>query len=846
MSDSALFRILARCFFMINRVAILFLVMTVVAGISHAISAQIPQNGRPNIPISLTDDEKAWLKSHQALRVAGPKAFPPFHFYDDSGVALGIASDYLDLITRFLNIKTETTAGLLWPDVLKKTKGKEIDLITLCATSSAREEYLDFTRPFLSYPLVIVTRIDAPFVSGIKDLHGKKIVLVKGNATHDWLVRDEIAFIPQFADTPADALNAVSLGEAEAAIENLAAVTHLIQSGGLANLKIAAPTPYGQYELFMAVRKDWPELTRILNKVLSAITPEQHAEIRNRWLSVRYEHGIKKSDIVKWVTSVSAILLAILATFLFWNWRLKKEIRDRRLAENALRENEEKYRRLFENELMAICIFDLETLRFVDVNETYVQLYGYSREELIGSMTIHDITVEHTSSEEATRKAESAGTIHIPLRLHKKKNGTVFPVEIVGGPYSLKGRKVMFGMMRDITERKQAEETQEKLQAQIARIQKAESLGRMAGAIAHIFNNQLGVVIGNLEMALVDLPQDAQPVRKLNAAMQGALNAAQVSSLMLTYLGQTTGSNVPMDLSEFCRQSLPSLRAGTSRNIVLNVNLPSPGPTIKANANQIQQMLTNLITNAREAVGEKQGTVTLSVKTVPQTDISEVLRYPTDWQAEDAAYACLEVTDTGGGIADEAIDKIFDPFFSTKFTGRGLGLPVVFGIVRAHDGVITVASENQGSTFRIFLPLSAEEIPRQPGKTAQPFVKEGRSTVLLIEDEEMIRDMAKTMVEFLGYTVLAAKDGIEAMEMFARHQDKICCVISDVTMPRMNGWETLTALRGLSPGIPVILCSGYDEAQVLVDDHSERPQAFLHKPYQKAELQAVLARAMKG
>jgi CheY-like chemotaxis protein len=256
-------------------------------------------------------------------------------------------------------------------------------------------------------------------------------------------------------------------------------------------------------------------------------------------------------------------------------------------------------------------------------------------------------------------------------------------------------------------------------------------------------------------------------------------------------------------------------------------------------------MLINLVTNAREAVGENQGTVTLTVKTVPQTDISDEHRYPTDWQAENAAYACLEVTDTGGGIANEDIDKIFDPFFSTKFTGRGLGLPVVFGIVRAHDGVITVASEDQGSTFRVFLPLSAEEIPLQPDNTEQTFAKEGLSTVLLIEDEEMLRDMAKTMVERLGYTVLAAKDGVEAMEMFARHQDEICCVISDVTMPRMNGWETLTALRKLSPGIPVILCSGYDEAQVMIGDHPERPQAFLHKPYPKAELQAALAKAMK-
>jgi two-component system, cell cycle sensor histidine kinase and response regulator CckA len=398
----------------------------------------------------------------------------------------------------------------------------------------------------------------------------------------------------------------------------------------------------------------------------------------------------------------------------------------------------------------------------------------------------------------------------------------------------------------DITERKQAEAEREKLQAQLTQAQKAESLGRMAGAIAHTFNNQLGVVIGNLDMVIEDLPRDAKPVTKLTAAMQGARKAAEVSSLMLTYLGQTASLHVPLDLSESCGQILPLLRAGTSHGLILKVNVPSPGPTVKANITQIQLMLTNLVTNAREAIGEKQGTVTLTIKTVPRTEISELHRYPTDWQAENAISVCLEVTDTGCGIASEAIDKIFDPFYSTKFTGRGLGLAVVSGIVRAHGGAITVASEEHGSTFRVFLPLSVEELPRQSGKTAQPSARAGSGTVLLIEDEEMIRNMAKTMIMRLGYTVLAAKDGIEAMEMFARHQDEIRCVVSDVAMPRMNGWEILVALRKLSPGIPVILSSGYDEEQVLITDHHPlRPQAFLHKPYQMVELQTALEKAME-
>ncbi len=414
--------------------------------------------------------------------------------------------------------------------------------------------------------------------------------------------------------------------------------------------------------------------------------------------------------------------------------------------------------------------------------------------------------------------------------------------------YDAQGRiKGLHGTVQDITERKQDEKEKAKLEAQNRQLQKSESLGVMAGAIAHHFNNLLGGVMGNLEMALEDLPRDAATVKSLTAARQAARKAAEVSGQMLIYLGQTTGMHTPLDLSESCRQSLPLLQATVPKSMTLQADLPSPGPTISANANQILQVLTNLTTNAWEAIDENQGTVNLTVKMVSAADIPSAHRFPFDWQPQNVTYACLEVTDTGCGIAEEDIDKVFDPFFSSKFAGRGLGLSVALGIVKTHNGAVTVESGvGRGSSFRVFFPVSAEEAPRQPEKTIRPLPREGGGTVLLVDDEEILRDMAATMLTRLGYTVLAAKDGVEAVEIFTQHQEEIRCVVSDLTMPRMNGWQTLTALRRLSPGIPVILSSGYDEAQALLGDHPERPQVFLHKPYQKSALQAALAKAMEG
>jgi two-component system cell cycle sensor histidine kinase/response regulator CckA len=275
--------------------------------------------------------------------------------------------------------------------------------------------------------------------------------------------------------------------------------------------------------------------------------------------------------------------------------------------------------------------------------------------------------------------------------------------------------------------------------------------------------------------------------------------------------------------------------------------LLSHGPGINANANEIQQILTNLVTNAWEAGGDRRSAVRLTVKAVFPAEIPAHRRFPVDWWPRDNAYACLEVVDRGSGIAEKDIEKIFDPFFSSKFSGRGLGLPVVLGIVRAHRGAVTVETElGRGSTFRVFLPVSKDEFVSQPEEEPKsPEIAWG-GTVLLVEDELMVRKVGESVLSKLGFTVLLAEDGVEAVEVFRQHKDEVRCVICDLTMPRMDGWETLAALRKLAPGLPVVLTSGYDKAQVMAGDHPELPEAFLSKPYQLHELRDAIRRALVG
>jgi two-component system cell cycle sensor histidine kinase/response regulator CckA len=394
----------------------------------------------------------------------------------------------------------------------------------------------------------------------------------------------------------------------------------------------------------------------------------------------------------------------------------------------------------------------------------------------------------------------------------------------------------------ELVERKRLEEEQRKWERQQQQLKKVESLNRMAAAIAHNFNNMLTAVIGNIQLAIGDVPE-GPTAEFMKQALKASNRAAEVSSLMLTYLGQSIAKSEPLDLAVICRSSLPFLRDGMESNVVLEVDLPSPGPIVNTNIEQIQQVLKNLVLNATESVdGSPEGIIRLAIKTVSLSEIPALHRYPLDWTPQGAEFACIEIRDSGSGIVEKEIDQIFDPFFSTKFAGRGLGLPVALGIVRAHKGLITVeTTQGQGSVFKVFFPLSARRSLQKPDAPKKIVKRIRGSTVLLVDDEDLVREMAAALLKHMGYEVLEAKDGVEAVEMFRRHRSRISVVICDLTMPNMDGWGTIEAIHGLGTDVSMILASGYNEAQVMQGDHAVLPHAFLHKPYRMSDLQEALA-----
>ena len=379
----------------------------------------------------------------------------------------------------------------------------------------------------------------------------------------------------------------------------------------------------------------------------------------------------------------------------------------------------------------------------------------------------------------------------------------------------------------------QARRDAEASEAQARHVQKLESIGVLAGGIAHDFNNLLHVVLGNADLARLQLPADAPAREHLDEVVRATQRAAELTQQLLAYSGRGAVETRYLDLSDEVRQMATLLRTAISKQAALVWDLTPDLPTISADPTQVRQIVMNLITNASDALGDAPGSITL------RTGRAEDPRAG----AASHDFVFLEVSDSGCGMDTGTLQRIFDPFFSTKFAGRGLGLAAVMGIVESHHGHIRIhTAPGEGTTFRILFPAVAG-----PGNTAPPRRNSGgdwrgHGTVLLAEDEEGVREVVGRMLERLGFRVLPAEDGITALEALERQDHAVTAVLLDLSMPRMGGSETLRLIRERRPELPVILMSGYTEQEMaskLLDD-SSGAAGFLQKPFLPEDLTRVL------
>jgi two-component system cell cycle sensor histidine kinase/response regulator CckA len=458
------------------------------------------------------------------------------------------------------------------------------------------------------------------------------------------------------------------------------------------------------------------------------------------------------------------------------------------------------------------------------------RLYSYPAAEIIGHQ-ISELVPSDRLAEEAnilTRLGAGESVEHHETA-GLRNGGALIDVSLTISPIRDKSGQIIGAshVARDITEQKRAAEN-------MRQTQKLESLGVLAGGIAHDFNNLLAGIVGNASLALEDISPDSPARQSIQDAIAAGKRAAQLTQQMLAYSGRGRFVVDRIDLSRYIREEVPLIQAAIPRTVALELALQENLPAIEADTSQIHQLVMNLVINGAEAIPEgKTGTVTI-ITGRQQLDERHVREHggAAIGRLEPGTYVLLEVRDTGSGMDEATKATIFDPFFTTKFTGRGLGLAAVLGIVRGHAGAIEVVSApERGTVFRVFFPALAVAPDHQPKQHQGIRDLSGRGAILVIDDEQIVRSMVKRALEHYGYSVLLAEDGERGLELFRQAADHIQCIVLDMTMPVMSGEETLSRLRALCSDIPVILSSGFNEAEAMRRFEGKGLAGFIQKPY---------------
>jgi len=624
------------------------------------------------------------------------------------------------------------------------------------------------------------------------------LILLKDRTGRTFVPREILGKISQTANAPVFSLwdSYLGYGIVGGSLSSAERIGNIAADIGLQILNGKRPAEIPPKRAKNVAMFDWRQLKRW--EIREALLPPDSIIRFERLTFYQRYKGYVISGIV-FVVAQSALVVFLLVSRLM-----------RKRAVRALEKSEKRSRNLFERASDGAFLLNMDGT-IVDVNERMCESLGYSRQELL-KLKLFDIDTHYTPGRLLEDWQNIARDEIVTLvGRYKRKDGTSFPVEVRAGKFETQGVQTVLALVRDISLRRKAEKEKFRLEFQLQQAQRMEAIGTLAGGISHDFNNILAPIIGYADLARASVPEKSPAENYIGEILKAAKRARDLVKQILTFSRQSEQRMAPIRLQPIVKESLKLLRASIPTTIEISRYVDPDCGTVAADPTQIHQVMMNLCTNAYQAMRENGGVMTVSLKeTELGSDFARHLNLPP------GKYVLLEVKDTGCGMDSSVRDRIFEPYFTTREKGKGtgLGLSVVHGIVKRHNGLITVTSEvGKGTTFDVYFPRTDSPAAEPDADSHHPKpIPSGHERVLVIDDESVIIDVLRYMLETLGYRVTALTSSPDALKAFQSHPHEFDLVITDMTMPHMTGIELADRLMKIRSDIPIIMCTGYSES----------------------------------
>lgn len=800
---------------------------------------------KEKIYLQFSPSEQAYLAEKKQLKLCADPDWMPMESIRE-GRHIGMAADYMQLLENRLGVDIRLVPTTSWQQTLDFAESRACDIISLAMSTPKRRLFLNFSAPLFTAPLVVATKASSPFIADFGALKGERVGVKKDYAFGHVLKEKYPEIDIVSVDTVEHGLGMVQDGRIHGFIGSLPKLVYTIQKKFPAGLKIAGNIGE-DLELRMGLRNDEPLLLTAMDKAIASLSPEEHQEILNRWISVKYEEGVDYRLITRILVG-GAILFALLlyrqVTLRGFNKELQQ--RNREIVKQAELLQKTQQKLLLTQHAVDSSSFPIFWIHYdldsgkghiVHANTAASTSLGYTVDELLH---VEPARIAGCLATMENKQPPAAGHNNLsspPATAFHRKDGSSFPAELHDSTFVYEEKQYRFIFFYDIT-------MQQEMEAKLHRSMKMEAVGLMAGGVAHDLNNILSGVISYPELLLLELEKNSPLRPQIEAIKRSGEQAAAIVDDLLTMARGIAAVRQTANFNDILQEYLdsPEFRQLQKRfpRVRYSLHLATELENIYCSVLHMKKSVMNLITNAYEA-SPSEGTVVLSTF---NRHLERPLASKNYLPA--GTYAVFQVQDTGPGIPDSVISHIFEPFYSKKEMGKsgtGLGLAIVWNSAQDHGGSVLVENNSTGVKFELYLPTTSKEIDNKGEfKVDQKLLGDGEK-ILVIDDEPQLLDITCRMLERLGYAAHPVPSGEEGIKRLKK--DDFDVVVLDMKMPGMNGKDTYAAMCTMNPGQKAIVMSGFSEDANVRATLSMGANAFIRKPFSLYTLAQSVHNALK-